>query len=639
MSMPNLPPLTGLLDFSASGSATFAQPRYDVRLGVHDLFFGEEGIGQITGRLSVRDAALTYEVEAASPRLAISGTGRVALDEAGDADLSFRFTDTSIDPYARAFQPTLSPYATATASGTIRVVGELYNRDALRIEATVDSLDLRLLDYRLRNQGAITAAVQGPHLQVATLRLVGEDTALNLTGSVDLDRQALSVQADGAANLAALQGFIPDVRSSGRADVSALIGGTVTRPIVSGQALLTDGRLRHFSFPHALEELNGIVTFNASGIRLDGLNGKLGGGAVKFGGRVGLSGYQFSEFDVTATGQDMRLRFPEGMRSVVDATLALQGPVSAPVLSGTATVKSASWTRGFQTGGSVFALSGNDDSGLPSAPGAIAAAQTLPLRYDVRIRALSSLRIENDQARIVASSDLNLRGTFDRPLLFGRAEIERGDVRFEGRRYLVTRGSLDFTNPNQIQPFFDIEAETRVRVPGQTYRVMLRMAGTTERLQPEFTSDPPLAPIDILTLLFSDTPPSGDIELASLRQPNQREQDLLQARATRALTGALSEEVGKVVQQTFGVDTFQITPLLVDPYEQSSRLNVNPAARVTIGKRISDRVYLTYARSLSSSTRDEIILLEFDQSDRLAWVLSQNEDRTYALEVRKRHTF
>jgi hypothetical protein len=638
VAMRSLPALTGLLDFSASGNATFDQPRYDVKLGVHDLFFGAEGIGQLTGRLSVRDTVLTYELEAASPRLAVSGTGRIAVDDAGDADMMFRVTDTSIDPYVRAFQPTLSPYATAVASGTIRVVGELYNRDALRIDASVEQLDLTLLDYQLRNQGPLTAAVTGRTLEIGTLRLVGEDTALNLTGNVDLDRQALSVQADGAANLAALQGFIPDLRSSGRADVSALIGGTVNEPVVSGQALVTDARLRHFSFPHALEELNGIVAFNAAGVRVDGLNGRLGGGLVKFAGRIGLSAYQLSEFDVTATGEEMRLRFPEGMRSVVDATLALQGPVKAPVLSGTVSVKSASWTRGFQAGSNVFGLAGDDDTGLPLV-GAGAAAETIPLRYDVRLVAPSTLRIENDQARIVASSDLNLRGTFDRPLLFGRAEIEQGDVRFEGRRYQVTRGSLDFTNPSQIQPFFDIEAETRVRVPGQTYRVTLRMAGTTERLQPEFTSDPPLAPIDILTLLFSDTPPSGDIELASLRQPNQREQDLLQARATRALTGALSEEVGKVVEQTFGVDTFQITPLLVDPYQQSSRLNVNPAARVTIGKRISDRVYLTYARSLSSSTRDEIILLEFDQTDRVAWVLSQNEDRTYALEVRKRHTF
>ncbi len=79
--------------------------------------------------------------------------------------------------------------------------------------------------------------------------------------------------------------------------------------------------------------------------------------------------------------------------------------------------------------------------------------------------------------------------------------------------------------------------------------------------------------------------------------------------------------------------------MLSDPYQQSARLNVNPTARVTIGKRISNRIFLTYARTLSSSTRDEIILLEFDESDTLSWVLSQNEDRTYALEVRKRHTF
>ena len=36
---------------------------------------------------------------------------------------------------------------------------------------------------------------------------------------------------------------------------------------------------------------------------------------------------------------------------------------------------------------------------------------------------------------------------------------------------------------------------------------------------------------------------------------------------------------------------------------------------------------------------DQMILLEFDQSDSLSWVLSQNEDRTYALEVRKRLAF
>ena len=127
--------------------------------------------------------------------------------------------------------------------------------------------------------------------------------------------------------------------------------------------------------------------------------------------------------------------------------------------------------------------------------------------------------------------------------------------------------------------------------------------------------------------------------MTSINAPNQREVDLLQSRATRALTGALSAEVGKVVQETFGVDTFQITPLLVDPYSTVSGLAVNPAARVTIGKRISERVYLTFSRSLSSSRNDQILLLEYDESDRLSWVLSRNEDQTYAVEVRVRHAF
>ncbi len=91
---------------------------------------------------------------------------------------------------------------------------------------------------------------------------------------------------------------------------------------------------------------------------------------------------------------------------------------------------------------------------------------------------------------------------------------------------------------------------------------------------------------------------------AACSGPTSGSSGCVEARATRALTGALSAEVGRVVEQTFGVDTFQITPLLTDPYQQSTRLNFNPTARVTIGKRISNRIFLTYARSLSARRSD-----------------------------------
>ena len=95
-----------------------------------------------------------------------------------------------------------------------------------------------------------------------------------------------------------------------------------------------------------------------------------------------------------------------------------------------------------------------------------------------------------------------------------------------------------------------------------------------------------------------------------------------------------------MVEQTFGVDTFQLSPSFVDPTSIQPSARLNPTARLTIGKRISDRVYLTFSRSLGTTINDQIVLLEYEESDRLSWILSRNEDsQTYALEFRVRHVF
>jgi translocation and assembly module TamB len=260
---------------------------------------------------------------------------------------------------------------------------------------------------------------------------------------------------------------------------------------------------------------------------------------------------------------------------------------------------------------------------------------TIPLRYDIRITAPQTLQVRNSSVRLVASADLQLQGTFDRPLIFGRAEAERGEFLFEGRRYLLTRGTIDFNNPTKIEPFFDLETEARVQVPGETYRITVRATGPWVPAL-EFSSDPPLPETELLALLLTDVAPGQDVEFRQYANVTPQEQ-LLRERATRALTGSFSSEVGRVVEQTFGVDTFQLSPSLVDPNTQSSRLD--PGARLTIGKRLSDRIYLTYSRSLSSSQRNQIVLLEYDQTDRFSWIMSRNEDSTYALELRVRRTF
>jgi translocation and assembly module TamB len=628
---PNAPPLSGLLDFTAGGSGTFDAPKYDVHGGVRDFFVADEGIGTVNGDININNDLMALKLEAASPRLAVSGSGTIALSEQMDADLTFTVADTSLDPYIRAFDSALSPYTTAIASGSIRVVGELTDIDHLLVDTTVDKLDLRLFDYRLRNAVPIRMALDRHSLRLTDMRLIGENTQLDVSGLVDLHNERIAMRANGAANLGILQGFVPNIRSTGQASLQATLDGPMRTPLVSGTMTIEEGRIRHFDLPHALENISGVVRFDSRGVTLDEVTAQLGTGPVQFGGRIGIDGYRPGRLDVTMNGQNMRLRYPEGMRSVVDANLNLQGTIDSSTLSGTVIVRNALYTKRFDTGGGLIDLTGS-----AAGQGASSLQTTIPLRYDVRITVPSTLRVENNTVRMVANADLELRGTYDRPVLLGRAEIERGELNFEGKRYQITRGTIDFNNPTRIEPFFDIETETQVRVPSQTYRVTVRVTGTMARFTPVFSSDPPLTDVQVLSLLFTDVAPGRDVEFSQYGTVTPQEQ-LLRERAARALTGALTTELGRVAEQTFGLDTFQLTPSLVTPNANSSRLD--PAARLTIGKRISNRVYLTYSRSLSSTTSEQIILLEYDQTDRFSWILSRNEDRTYALDVRVRHVF
>jgi autotransporter translocation and assembly factor TamB len=232
------------------------------------------------------------------------------------------------------------------------------------------------------------------------------------------------------------------------------------------------------------------------------------------------------------------------------------------------------------------------------------------------------------------SADLRLTGTYDRPVLLGRAELERGWLIAEGNRYVVTRGTLDFNNPTKIEPFFDVAAETRVQVPGQTYQVTLSASGTPSQLNWDISSDPPLPRVEALSLLLGEGVGENP-EIRALQRGTLTEQELFTAAGARLLSTPLSAPLGRVGEQ-LGVDTVQVTPLIG---ELSTIQALNPAARVTIGKRLSTRVYITFSQAIGAGRADQIILVEYDQSDRLGWILSRNEDGTFALEFRVRHTY
>src|SRR6185436_17263961 len=154
------------------------------------------------------------------------------------------------------------------------------------------------------------------------------------------------------------------------------------------------------------------------------------------------------------------------------------------VLGGTVTVRDGLYSKRIEPNIDIYSLV----AGGSDLPAPVTETASLPVRYDVRVLAPGTLRIDNNLAQIVARADLTLNGTYDRPVIFGRADVERGEILFEGNRYRITRGTIDFLNPTRIQPFFDIEAEGRIRSTSQsigsvmsvtdTYRVTLGVSGS-----------------------------------------------------------------------------------------------------------------------------------------------------------------
>jgi translocation and assembly module TamB len=333
------------------------------------------------------------------------------------------------------------------------------------VDALFEQVGVRTFDYALRNARPIHIVMNSNIVRIDDMHFIGDGTELEVTGTIDLNDRRIAGLARGTANLGILQGFYRNLRSSGTAELTAQVSGSLDMPVVLGRAQIADGRVRHFSIPHSLEAINGGILFDSRNIRLDGLTATLADGQVVFDGRIGLEGYTPADVSLTATGAVCACDIPRacarksmpiclsrarGGAAVVRQRHGTERHLDDEVRYWRESVRS--WRRRRRSA---------DLAGGPIVEWHAA------VRLDVRVIAPGTLRIENNDAHIVSSADLTFRGTYERPVVFGRAEISRGEFIFEGRRYLVTRGSVDFTNPLRIDPTFDIAAETRVRVRGR----------------------------------------------------------------------------------------------------------------------------------------------------------------------------
>ncbi len=318
---------------------------------------------------------------------------------------------------------------------------------------------------------------------------------------------------------------------------------------------------------------------------------------------------------MTATGKDVRLRYPPGMSESADAYLRYTGSAKSSALTGDITV-----TR--------FGMSRQFDFGVLLAPSSKAPGLTTlnpfldNLRLDLHIISTPELQVETSLGRLSGSVDLRARGTVARPAVLGRVNIAEGDVFFNGTKYRLERGDIGFINPLVIEPVVNIEMSARV----QNYDITIGLHGTLsggKGLTLTYRSDPPLPTADIIALLAFGRTQTNEVYSAS--QPGQTSTDAAPA-SNAVLSEALNAAVGNRVERLFGASRVRFDPQFI------GQTNTNPTPRVTIEQQISNNVTLTYGTSLTQST-ETVIQMEYNINKNLSIVAVRDQNGVLSFDV------
>jgi hypothetical protein len=614
----------GRLSGRLAMQGTLLRPRLRATIASARLFLGDEGIGALDARLVGNgDGRVVVDGSCRSPRVDLALAGAVGASPPYAADLTLSARSTSLDPFLRAVQPALPGALALVASGEVRVRGPLETPDGIRAEAVVPDLRLLLPEFAVRSRDAVRLTFSGGRVELADLHLAGEGTDLDVTGGLDvLGDGPLAVSVRGRADLAALSLVTRRLRGAGAARLAVDISGSRAAPRVLGTLDLEGAGLRVRGFPHGVEALQGRVRFTESSAELEGVNGTVAGGHLTLEGQAAYAGGRLTSYDIRPVARGLALRYPEGLRSLVDADLRLFGDATKQWITGTVDLRQALYTKRYDVATEL--LGARRVLPAPEAGSADEGAQ-----LDLRVRAPGTVRIDNNLATLAASADLQVQGTTGSPVVTGRAEIERGRLYFQGRTYVIQKGTLDFVNPRRLDPLFDIEATTRIR----SYQVTLHVSGTLERVTPTLTSDPPLSSLQILALLAGQ----DETQVAALTQTQARQSQaqLAAAGAAQLAAGRISESVGleREAERLFGLNRFSIDPSLLRGASST------PTARITVGKRIlTPDLNVLYSQDLRG-TEERILAIEYLLTDRFSLLLTRTDPGTAKTGVERGWSF
>jgi translocation and assembly module TamB len=147
------------------------------------------------------------------------------------------------------------------------------------------------------------------------------------------------------------------------------------------------------------------------------------------------------------------------------------------------------------------------------------------------------------------------------------------------------------------------------------------LTGPLSQPQAIVRSEPALPQADVVSLITTGQLSANDTSTSILSQSGV-------GAATSLLTDALiNAPAQRATSKLFGLTTFEINPVI------GGRTGSTPAARLTLGRRISKEVQITYSTNVTSDP-NQILTLEYRVSDRLSFIAEYEQASTRTLSAR-----
>jgi translocation and assembly module TamB len=592
-------------------------------ISLHGLQWTGLPLGDAHLTASSQGPLLRLRLESDMANSAIRGDGewRLEGDYPGSATIAFSSLD-----FARLrdwMPPSVASAASrfaGSAEGQLRIDGPALKPQLMKAELRLSKFEIGPAPdaglpaaATLHNSGPLVATMAKSVITLESVRLAGRSSEIDIAGKLLFDRKsALDLRVSGRVDLAILRDFSHDLNASGTLAADATVRGPFDAPQVNGRMEIHDAAMDLAGLPNGLSKASGVVLFTGDRATIQSLSGETGGGKIEISGFAGYGGGPVI-FRLHAQAAQVRVRYPEGVSTIADASLNLTGTSDRSMLAGTITVRRAGFNPESDIG-SLLAKSA-EPVRTPSARTGFLGG----LNFDVQIETSFDTQFETTLTEnLQAEANLRLRGTASNPALIGRINITQGQMVFFGTKFTINQGSIAFYNPLRVEPVLDVDLETKAR----GIDVILTVAGPLDKLSLTPRSDPPLQFNEIVALLATGRNPTSDPAL--LAAQSTAPQSWQQMGASALLGQAISSPVAGRLQRFFGVSNLRVDPTLPG-------VETNPQARLTLEQQVTPDLTFTYITNVTTSN-PQVVRVEWSFSRQWSAVVLREENGLLGLD-------